>query len=480
MAEPTTTLAAIGLPPDEAIAYFRRKANVGTDHWTDVWQEAHARAFSVAGAASAALVEDFRQAVGRALEQGTTIAEFRRDFDSIVARHGWSYNGGPGWRANIIYETNLSVAYSAGRYAQMTEPATLAAFPYWRYQHNHAVHPRPQHEAWSGLVLRTDDPWWSTHYPPNGWRCHCSAEPVSGGQLARGVVGQNRQIVTAPETAPPVDNRPWTNPRTGQVVQVPHGIDPGFGYNPGEAWLRGPGAPLPPAQGGPPPKAPKPPASVPRAAPVAPPALPEAPPLPPLQPIPAAPYGPAARLLSVPHAAPDFAEWAQAQLVPAPGGGMMASGRVDGSSRIVGRFSAAVEHGLATAMRALGRDYAAPASTDISLPSSVFQHLARQSKIGTGREIATAEMLRLPELLASPRAVLLEISTGRVFYVIDSVNAVAGQSAAVVPVVLGSTRKVRGFGLRAPLRLNEIRTVTIVREAPLGAAAEFVLLDGTL
>ena len=456
MAEPTTTLAAIGLPPDEAIAYFRRKANVGTDHWTDVWQEAHARAFSVAGAASAALVEDFRQAVGRALEQGTTIAEFRRDFDSIVARHGWSYNGGPGWRANIIYETNLSVAYSAGRYAQMTEPATLAAFPYWRYQHNHAVHPRPQHEAWSGLVLRADDPWWSTHYPPNGWRCHCSAEPVSGGQLARGVVGQNRQIVTAPETAPPVDNRPWTNPRTGQVVQVPHGIDPGFGYNPGEAWLRGPGAPLPPAQGGPPP---------------------------PLRSIPRTPAGPPAPLPQVPAAAPDFGTWARAQLVPAPGGGVMSSGQSDGSSRIVGRLSAAVERGLASAMPS-AMPSAAPGGatppTDISLPSTVFQHIARLAKVGSGREITTAELLLLPDLLAAPRAVLLEKATGRLIYVIDSANARPGHSAVRVPVVLAAGRKVRGSGLRAPLTLNEIRTVTIADEAPLRDPRYYVLLEGKL
>ena len=48
----------------------------------------------------------------------------------------------------------------------MTEPDVLEAYPYWRYQHNAAVHPRIQHLDWSGLVLRADDPWWGTHYPP--------------------------------------------------------------------------------------------------------------------------------------------------------------------------------------------------------------------------------------------------------------------------------------------------------------------------
>jgi hypothetical protein len=229
MADPSL-IEAVSLPPKEAIAFLRQKVNVPTEHWTDLWNEAHSRAFAVAGAASDALVADFREAVAKALENGTTLASFRKDFDAIVAKHGWEHTGTPGFRASIIYETNLSTAYSAGRYAQMTEPDVLEAFPFWRYQHNAAVHPRVQHVAWSGLVLRADDPWWGTHYPPNGWRCHCSVSPVSDHGLER--MGR-----TGPDKAPPVDMRKWTNPRTGEVVDVPHGIDPGFGYNPGKAWL---------------------------------------------------------------------------------------------------------------------------------------------------------------------------------------------------------------------------------------------------
>ncbi len=36
---------------------------------------------------------DFRAAVDKAISQGTTLAEFRKDFDTIVAKYGWSYNG---------------------------------------------------------------------------------------------------------------------------------------------------------------------------------------------------------------------------------------------------------------------------------------------------------------------------------------------------------------------------------------------------
>lgn len=225
------TLDAVSLPPREAIRFFAGKLNTTSQHWTDVWRTGHSHAFMVAGAATEDLVADFRREVAKALEQGTTLAEFRKQFDTIVERHGWAYNGTPGWRSRIIYETNLSTAYSAGRYAQMTEPATLAVFPYWQYRHSGSAHPRKQHLAWNGLTLRADDPFWATHYPPNGWRCGCRVEPLSARDLAR------RGIT--PGTAPQIVTRPWTNPRTGVTSEVPEGIDPGFDYNPGQAWQGG-------------------------------------------------------------------------------------------------------------------------------------------------------------------------------------------------------------------------------------------------
>ena len=227
----TSTVAALDLPFQEAIDFFRQKTNVPTQRWTDVWQDGHSRGFMVAGAASEALVEDFRQAVAKALEQGTTLAEFRRDFELTVDQHGWSYNGTPGWRAQIIYETNLSTAYAAGRYAQMTEPDTLAVFPFWQYVHSGSAHPRLDHLAWNGLTLRADDPWWNTHYPPNGWHCGCTVRPLMQRELAR-------QGKRGPDAAPPLDVQ-TVNVRGKGPVQVPKGIDPGFAYNPGQAWKRG-------------------------------------------------------------------------------------------------------------------------------------------------------------------------------------------------------------------------------------------------
>lgn len=37
---------------------------------------------------------------------------------------------------------------------------------------------RPEHQAWEGLIKPIDDPWWSTHLPPNDWGCRCDVEPT--------------------------------------------------------------------------------------------------------------------------------------------------------------------------------------------------------------------------------------------------------------------------------------------------------------
>ena len=161
--------AAYGsLPFAEQAEFFRRKLNLPTDGWTDIYTREHDWAFVVAGANRDAIVADFRAAIEKAIEGGTTLDEFRKDFDRIVATHGWDYNGGRNWRSRVIYDTNLATSYAAGRWQQ------LQAAPYWQYEHQDWVqNPRPLHVSWDGLVLERDNPFWQTHFPPNGWGCHC-------------------------------------------------------------------------------------------------------------------------------------------------------------------------------------------------------------------------------------------------------------------------------------------------------------------
>lgn len=220
----------------EQIAFFRRKLNLSTRAWTDIWEAQHDRAFVVAGAMKEDLLADLRTAVDRVIAQGITLATFKKDFLSIVSKNGWSgwtgegTKAGEAWRARVIYDTNLRTSYAAGRLEQMR--ALAAELPYWRYRHNDSVqHPRPEHQAWDGLVLRSDDPWWATHYPPNGWGCRCYVEALSEAEVK--ALGKS-----GPDTAPPIELQEkivGANGPSPRRVLTPKGIDPGFGYQPGAA-----------------------------------------------------------------------------------------------------------------------------------------------------------------------------------------------------------------------------------------------------
>lgn len=223
------------VPFKEQIAFFRTKTNVTTERWTDLWQEEHDHAFMVAGANRIDLVVDLRDAVDKAIAEGGSIDQFRKDFDQIVAKYGWDYTGGRDWRTRVIYETNLRSSYAAGRYAQLQ--ALKKVRPFWRYRHSDSVqHPRPQHLAWNNLVLLADDPWWNTHYPPNGWGCQCTVEALNARDLER--LGKD-----GPDDAPAADMQQIVVGQRGPTpttVETPAGVDPGFGYAPGQSAFEQP------------------------------------------------------------------------------------------------------------------------------------------------------------------------------------------------------------------------------------------------
>jgi hypothetical protein len=214
------------LPFPEQIEYLRQKLNLSTEHYDDIIKSAHDRAFVVAGAAKADLLNDLRRAVDRSIAEGKSIGWFRQEFDKIVARHGWTGWTGEGseagrdWRTRVIYRTNLSASYAAGRYAQLTSSSMLKHRPYWKYVHNDTVlHPRELHLSWDGLVLRHDDPWWQTHFPPNGWGCRCRVTAVRADQYK----GDKA----------PIDGTYEHVDRNGEVHRIPQGVDYGWDYAPG-------------------------------------------------------------------------------------------------------------------------------------------------------------------------------------------------------------------------------------------------------
>jgi hypothetical protein len=214
------------LPFAEALAFFRAKLGLPTQHWDDLLGAAHDRAFVVAGAMQADLLADLRAAVDRAIADGTTFETFRKDFERIVAERGWigwtgeDSQGRRAWRARTIYDTNLFTSYSAGRYRQMQEVAERR--PYWRYRHSPAsVVPRAEHLAWDGMILRHDDPWWGGHSPPNGFNCFPAGTEVATptGWRAIETLRRGDQVFGGSGNIQTVET-PQVRPFDGEIVRV--------------------------------------------------------------------------------------------------------------------------------------------------------------------------------------------------------------------------------------------------------------------
>lgn len=224
-----------GVAFQEQIDFLEQKHVKPTKAWTDALRGDHDRAFVVAGATDTKMLEDFQNSLLKSQREGTLFKDFQKDFDRIVSKYGWEFNGDRAWRARTIFETNMRTSYMAGRLAQMRDPDVVKLRPWWRYLHGVTRKPkipRQSHLGWHGLTLRHDDPAWSTIYPPNGWKCSCSVVTLSNRDL-------EKEGKTGGDETPLISTEPHIDPITGLLEEKVKGVDYGFDYMPGDLWERG-------------------------------------------------------------------------------------------------------------------------------------------------------------------------------------------------------------------------------------------------
>ncbi|MEA1063934.1 phage minor head protein [Erwinia sp. HR93] len=244
---------AARLPPKEAVAYFRAKGHNVTWNWYEQLTEAHARAFTVAKAARLDVLNTIRDEVDRAIHDGITQREFTRTLAPRLQKLGWwgkqivvdgdgnakEIQLGSPRRLATIYNVNTRTAYNAGRYAQMMN--TAEEFPFWQYVAIMDSRTRPEHAKLHLMVFRYDDPFWKTHYPPNGWSCRCRVRALSAARMkALGLkVSYGASFIHTHEVDAGMDETTGELFRTtsttfdnGRVKMTP---DVGWSYNPGSA-----------------------------------------------------------------------------------------------------------------------------------------------------------------------------------------------------------------------------------------------------
>lgn len=456
------------VPFDEAIRFFRAKlADTPTDTWRDLDANAYATSFAVAGVRDMTALQSIKAALDKAIAEGTTLDEFRRDLRGIIERTGITLRGGFGWRSRTIFETNLRTSYAAGRWAQIQRLKSVR--PYLRYTAVLDNRTRPQHRVWHGTILPVDHAFWQTHYPPNGWGCRCTAISLSERDLKR-----RGWTVTDPPPSAGRLPRSIRTPDGNRIVELPPGIDEGWDHNVGQAELRARGAttlpgwdtPLTPRQIAPPPE------------------------LPPLSLSAAAnPIGEQARqaarhafeaLLKVDA---DLGAAAAARLAPqviaaleaeyvAWAANVIAAGRAAGTFRVIGALTSLE----VAALRAAGRE---PATAAILITAERLLHLLRAVKVRRGAAISLQDLLRLPSLIAARQAVLLDLVSGELLYVFDPLDPEERRRGKIV-LRDGYAVRIRDAERRSRARGAGVVTAGLVDRITLADAARYRLISGSL
>ena len=166
----TTQLTIETFPNEAAAAYIRGKAVADPKNFGALPDQLKQRAFTVAGIEQLYALRKIRDAVAK-LPEGASWDEAKKDVAEKIA----AYTGVDMKAARARAEMQLRVhgfqAYSVARHQQ--QMATVARFPYWKYETVGDNRVRASHAALDGKVLRADDPWWKTHYPPWDWGCRC-------------------------------------------------------------------------------------------------------------------------------------------------------------------------------------------------------------------------------------------------------------------------------------------------------------------
>lgn len=236
-------------PDPRAVAFLEAKGLKRSWRWPSMWGNEHAFAFTLAGVHRLDVLSAAQQLATQAVRDGETLETFRAAFEERLKTLGFAgpqavtqFPEGPRKvdlsapaRVRVIYDTNVRQAYAASEWQAIED--TAANFPALRYHHTPQEHPRLQHEAFDGIVLPVNHPFWKTHFPPNGWFCKCFTTQVSAGKLSRGTVSLTSE---AELKAKGFDPNPatwpvWRHEATGVEEPVPPGVTPGFGHNSGMA-----------------------------------------------------------------------------------------------------------------------------------------------------------------------------------------------------------------------------------------------------
>lgn len=123
-------LSALNLEPTEIVKYFESKNCKISFDWHEVYEEAHAKAFTVAKMTEADLLKDTHKMLTTAIKEGWSEGKFKKNATELFEKKGWvgkkevlnpktgekqTVELGTPRRIKKIFHCNMTSAYAVGR-----------------------------------------------------------------------------------------------------------------------------------------------------------------------------------------------------------------------------------------------------------------------------------------------------------------------------------------------------------------------------
>jgi SPP1 gp7 family putative phage head morphogenesis protein len=162
-------LSALGLSEEEGIEVADRAAR---------------QAAAIALIAQAQAVRQIWETIEAARVAGLSVDEAKAQISDLLNREWIGTESQYGWRLERLAQLSAQMAYSRGRWTEMTAAGALDDSPAWEYTSALESRTCAFCRSLHGTVLPATDPWWLEHNPPLHPACLCAIIPAaSGAQL---------------------------------------------------------------------------------------------------------------------------------------------------------------------------------------------------------------------------------------------------------------------------------------------------------
>lgn len=159
----------------EALEAIRRRTTMTPEEFEKLDWDYRSTGFTVARVESYRVIDTIRQAAEKAVEEGTTFADFRKTLDQIADDAGMTRLRPH--HIQTIFRNITGSAYMAGKVEMFTR-LDPDEFPLFEYDTAGDDRVRPTHRALDKTRLTLDEFIRRRILPPNGHRCRCDLSPV--------------------------------------------------------------------------------------------------------------------------------------------------------------------------------------------------------------------------------------------------------------------------------------------------------------